>query len=196
DVLPGVRAWPASANEEKARFEQEAVGRRAEIVARLNRAESGALRGRVYEGDGVTFEFVDRTRVFVKSPLGQTLAGTYTEERDGRIVVTLNNESMVLSREGRRYRARVCAALEVMRVVRLDGRLEVRVTVCPPDNRRRDLDNVQKALLDALAKGGAYRDDSQIDRLVVERGPVTPGGKVLVAIEPIVHPGSETDHEH
>lgn len=102
EVLSGIRAWPASANEEKARFEQEAVGRRAEIVARLNRAESGALRGRVYEGDGVTFEFVDRTRVFVKSPLGQTLAGTYTEERDGRIVVTLNNESMVLSREGRR----------------------------------------------------------------------------------------------
>jgi crossover junction endodeoxyribonuclease RusA len=105
----------------------------------------------------------------------------------------------VLSREGRRYRARVCAALAAMaggRVVRMNGRLEVRVTVCPPDNRRRDLDNVQKALLDALAKGGAYRDDSQIDRLVVERGPVTPGGKVLVVIEPIAQPGSETEHEH
>ena len=62
------------------------------------------------------------------------------------------------------------------------GRLAVRVTVCPPDHRRRDIDNVQKALLDALAKGGAYRDDSQIDRLEVERGPVTPGGKVLVEI--------------
>ena len=91
----------------------------------------------------------------------------------------------VLSREGRRYRARVCDALAVMRVVRMNGRLEVRVTVCPPDKRRRDLDNVQKALLDALAKGGAYRDDSQIDRLVVERGPVTPGGKVLVEITEI-----------
>jgi hypothetical protein len=102
EVLPGIRAWPASANEEKARFEQMAAERRAEIVARLNRAESGALRGRVYEGDGVTFEFVDRTRVFVKSPLGQTLAGTYAEERDGRVVVTLNNESLVLAREGRR----------------------------------------------------------------------------------------------
>jgi len=44
---------------------------------------------------------------------------------------------------------------------------------------------VQKALLDALAKGGAYRDDSQIDRLVVERGPVTPEGKVLVEINHI-----------
>ena len=102
----------------------------------------------------------------------------------------------VISREGRRYRRDVCAALAAMRVERMDGRLAVRVTVCPPDHRRRDLDNVQKALLDALAKGGAYRDDSQIDRLVVERGPVTPGGKVLVVIEPIAHPGSETEHEH
>lgn len=101
----------------------------------------------------------------------------------------------VLSREGRRYRASVCAALAVRRVVRMNGRLEVRVTVCPPDNRRRDLDNVQKALLDALAKGGAYRDDCQIDRLVVERGPVTPGGKVLVEITQMPAP-QEFKHEH
>jgi crossover junction endodeoxyribonuclease RusA len=102
----------------------------------------------------------------------------------------------VLSREGRRYRASVCAALAARRIVRVNGRLEVRVTVCPPDNRRRDLDNVQKALLDALAKAGAYHDDSQIDRLVIERGPVTPGGLVRVVIEPIAHPGMETEHEH
>lgn len=94
----------------------------------------------------------------------------------------------VISREGRRYRRDVCAALAAMpggRVARMEGRLAVRVTVCPPDHRRRDIDNVQKALLDALAKGGAYRDDSQIDRLEVERGPVTPGGKVLVEIREI-----------
>ncbi len=88
----------------------------------------------------------------------------------------------IISREGRRYRKAVCAALAAMRVTAMLGRLSVRVTVCPPDARRRDLDNVQKALLDALAKGGAYRDDSQIDRLEVIRGPITPGGKVLVEI--------------
>lgn len=94
----------------------------------------------------------------------------------------------VISREGRRYRRDVCAALAAVpggRAARMDGRLAVRVTVCPPDHRRRDLDNVQKALLDALAKGGVYRDDSQIDRLEVERGPVTLGGKVLVEIREI-----------
>jgi crossover junction endodeoxyribonuclease RusA len=91
----------------------------------------------------------------------------------------------VISREGRRYRTDVCAALAAMRVARMDGRLAVRVTVCPPDNRRRDLDNVQKALLDALAKGGAYGDDSQIDRLEVDRGPVVSGGMVEVQVREI-----------
>jgi hypothetical protein len=102
EVIGGMRAWPASAAPFVARFQEAATARRAELVTRLNRAEAGSLRGRIYEGDGVAFEFVDRTRVFVKSPLGQTLAGTYAEERDGRVVVTLNNESLVLAREGKR----------------------------------------------------------------------------------------------
>lgn len=88
----------------------------------------------------------------------------------------------LISREGRRYRTDVCAALAATGVRPLAGRLNVRVTVCPPDHRRRDLDNVGKALLDALAHGAAYRDDSQIDRLTFERGPVTPGGRALVEI--------------
>lgn len=89
----------------------------------------------------------------------------------------------VISREGRRYRKDVCAALAARgRPQRLEGRLAVRITVCPPDHRRRDLDNVQKSLLDALAHAGVYRDDSQIDRLEVHRGPVTRGGRVLLEI--------------
>ena len=90
-------------------------------------------------------------------------------------------------REGRRFRKAVCSALAARlgRDPPLTGRLAVHVTVCPPDRRRRDLDNVQKALLDALEHGGVYRDDAQIDLLVVERGPVTPGGKSLVRVEVI-----------
>ena len=52
----------------------------------------------------------------------------------------------------------------------------------PPDNRRRDIDNVQKALLDALQHGGAYADDSQIVRLSIEKGPPVAGGRSLVRI--------------
>lgn len=88
----------------------------------------------------------------------------------------------LISRGGRRFRDRVASVLAAQSVAPLLGRLSVHVIACPPDRRRRDLDNLQKALLDAMQHGGVYRDDSQIDRLEVERGPVVPGGKVIVTI--------------
>lgn len=88
----------------------------------------------------------------------------------------------LISREGRRYRKEVVALLAAQRARPLSGRLFVRVTVYPPDGHRRDLDNVQKALLDALQQGGAFHDDSQIDELVIRRGKVIPNGKTIVEI--------------
>lgn len=88
----------------------------------------------------------------------------------------------LISRGGRRYRRDVVALLAAGRAAPLRGRLELVVDVFPPDRRRRDLDNLQKALCDALQHAGVYGDDSQIDRLEVRRGPVVPGGKVLVQV--------------
>ncbi len=51
----------------------------------------------------------------------------------------------------------------------LKGRLTVKIEVYPPDLRTRDLDNLCKAPLDALAHAGIYVDDSQIDVLVLVR---------------------------
>ena len=55
--------------------------------------------------------------------------------------------------------------------------------VFPPDNRRRDIDNVFKALLDAMQHGGAYADDSQIVRLSIDKRMPVEGGKTIVRIE-------------
>jgi len=88
----------------------------------------------------------------------------------------------LISRGGRRYRTDVCAALAADSAAPMEGRLAVRVVVRPPDRRRRDLDNIGKALLDALEHAGAYRDDAQIDRLLLERGEVVPLGGVTVEI--------------
>jgi len=88
----------------------------------------------------------------------------------------------LISRGGRAFRQEVCAILAADGVRPLSGPLAVEVAVYPPDNRRRDIDNVQKALLDALAHGGAYHDDSQIARLTVVRQQVVPGGKVGVRL--------------
>jgi len=89
----------------------------------------------------------------------------------------------LISREGRRYRAHVASILALQRVRPVAGELDVRVTVHPPDRRRRDLDNTMKALLDALEYGGAYGDDFQIDHLDIWRGDVVPDGKVVVHIK-------------
>ena len=89
----------------------------------------------------------------------------------------------LISREGRRFRERVTAILAAMKVRPVVGRLAVEVEVFPPDNCRRDVGNVFKALLDALQHGGAYADDSQIVRLSIEKREPVEGGKTIVRIE-------------
>lgn len=105
----------------------------------------------------------------------------------------------LISRGGRAFRDAVRAALAAARVTPMPGRLAVAVEVYPPDQRRRDIDNVQKALLDALEHGGAFHDDSQIVWLLTEKAQVVPGGKTIVRIAertcrnpgfPIVSPSS------
>lgn len=90
---------------------------------------------------------------------------------------------IIVSRRGREYRTSVCSILRGAQP--MTGRLSVSIDLYPPDRRRRDLDNTQKALLDALAHGGAYLDDSQIDHLEINRRERFPNGKVIVRIEEI-----------
>ena len=90
---------------------------------------------------------------------------------------------MLISREGRRFREAVCTILAALRIRPVKGPLEVTVEVYPPDNRRRDIDNLFKGLLDAMQHGGAYIDDSQIVRLSIEKRKPVEGGKTIVRIE-------------
>ena len=50
---------------------------------------------------------------------------------------------------------------------------------------RLNLDNIAKALLDALEHGGIYEDDSQIDRLEIVRASVIKSVAVIVEINEI-----------
>ncbi len=62
-------------------------------------------------------------------------------------------------------------------------RLEISITLYPPDKRVRDIDNVIKSTLDALVQANAFADDSQIDVLLINRGPIFKGGKAEVKIQ-------------
>jgi len=62
-------------------------------------------------------------------------------------------------------------------------RLEISITLYPPDRRIRDIDNVIKSTLDALVSADAFEDDSLIDVLLIQRGELVKGGKALVTIK-------------
>lgn len=62
----------------------------------------------------------------------------------------------------------------------------VEIVLFPPDQRRRDLDNYNKALFDALTHAGVWEDDSQVKKMLVEWGPVVPKGKVEITITPFI----------
>src|SRR5690606_40063928 len=92
----------------------------------------------------------------------------------------------VLSKAGREYRGSVAAACAMQGAPRLGrARLRVSIEARPPDRRRRDLDNLQKASLDALVFARVFDDDSQVDDLRITRGEVVKGGRLVVTVEPL-----------
>lgn len=90
----------------------------------------------------------------------------------------------LISAAGRRYRRTIKQLALAERWPRLGAaRVAVHITAIPPDKRRRDLDNILKATLDALDHAGVYDDDSQIDMLSVRRDLPDPGnGRLMVRI--------------
>ena len=90
---------------------------------------------------------------------------------------------VLISAKGREYRQEVYARVLIQCAAkRLAGRLRVQIAAFPPDKRRRDLDNVLKACLDALTHAGVWLDDQQIDDLRIVRG-APGGGTVQISVE-------------
>ena len=86
--------------------------------------------------------------------------------------------------KGKTYRREVSVLMANQKLKPISGPLKVVIEVFPPDKRKRDSDNLNKALLDALQHGGAYNDDSQIvDLRSIKRKPVK-NGMVWVRINP------------
>ena len=93
----------------------------------------------------------------------------------------------LISADGRSYRTAVqLYALSTKANKQIKERLSIKIDAYPPDRRRRDLDNILKSLFDSLVHASVIEDDSQFDRIVVTRCPVSAGhGKVVVTLEPM-----------
>lgn len=80
------------------------------------------------------------------------------------------NGRVLIAAAGRRYRT------DVELVMRMAGYrgvgpspVNVAITVHVPDQRRRDIDNILKAPLDALTHAGLWDDDSQVEALSIRK---------------------------
>ena len=89
----------------------------------------------------------------------------------------------ILSKAGRAYQQAGAAALAGQQVPQLGtARVQVTLTLYPPDRRRRDVDNYIKAPLDLLTKAGLWADDCQIRRLITEFEEPCKGGRLEVEV--------------
>jgi crossover junction endodeoxyribonuclease RusA len=99
----------------------------------------------------------------VDLPLPPSVNHRYVRTRRGGVALTAR---------ARAYQEEVAAEMlaQLGRIPRLPpgARLGLRVQLCYPDRRRRDLDNALKALLDAVC-GVLGVDDAAVDLLVVSR---------------------------
>ena len=87
-----------------------------------------------------------------------------------------------LSPKVQMWRREATVLVRAARKIIFSGPVAVVLYLYPPDRRRRDLDNVVKAVLDALVLGGLLKDDSQVVELrVVKNSPQKPG-QVLVEV--------------
>lgn len=113
-----------------------------------------------------------------------------------RSVVFGRSVRVLISRKGRQYRDAVTATVrqQFPALSRPTSRnLAVVVNAFPPDRRRRDGDNVVKAVFDAITHAGVWADDSQVKAHAVVMADVVTGGEIQVEIEvingPVEHGG-------
>ena len=106
----------------------------------------------------------------------------------------------VISQDGRRFREDVLALVPAQEALPqtatsaqrsgsgprkppAGGRIALCMDAFPPDRRRRDLDNIQKPVLDALEHAEVYLDDSQIDLLLTRRRASGKPGHIEVQLD-------------
>lgn len=89
----------------------------------------------------------------------------------------------LISKRGREYRKAVlehCTRFGIKPFG--EDKLSIVIVAYYPDRRRRDLDNLLKAPLDAMMKAGVYEDDSQIEFLSIKKGEQEKPGMIFIDI--------------
>ncbi|WP_439242418.1 RusA family crossover junction endodeoxyribonuclease [Lonepinella sp. BR2474] len=90
-----------------------------------------------------------------------------------------------ISEKGKAFQASCKQACEPFKLIK--GNVSIDILMFPPDKRKRDVDNILKALLDGLTHSGIIEDDSLIvDLRVRKQLVVRDGGMIRMRIEAVV----------
>lgn len=101
---------------------------------------------------------------------------TYWRSFEGRVLI---------SKKGREYRKAVADQVLIQRANKqIDYAVKVEIKAYRPDRRRRDLDNLLKAILDSMTHAGVMQDDALIEDLRVYWADEI-GGMVKITVEGI-----------
>jgi crossover junction endodeoxyribonuclease RusA len=134
------------------------------------------LQRKVDRETGTSFTLEAKPMIYFNLPWPPTINHYYRpSERAGMLRLNKNATA---------YRAQAISSLMAQKIVGgpLTCRIGVQIVAQPPDERRRDLDNLLKPLLDVLTHAKVIADDSLIDRLLVVRGKSVQGGRIVVTI--------------
>lgn len=162
---------------------QELAAVLADMPAVLPAAGGISARGTAQEGHGRAPEALADGGAVGAAGRALALPWPPSTNRIWRTVLIGGSPRTLLSAHGRQYRQ------DVLRIAAgkktLTGRLSVAVEAFPPDRRRRDMDNLLKAVLDACTHAGVWQDDSQIDELSIRRREQVNFGLVRVYVREI-----------
>lgn len=78
-----------------------------------------------------------------------------------------NGNRRFIGAKGKQFRQDV--KMVVNHLNPLTGKMYIDIMATMPDRRKRDLDNLLKATLDALQHGGLFEDDKDIDDIRIRR---------------------------
>jgi crossover junction endodeoxyribonuclease RusA len=94
---------------------------------------------------------------------------------------------MIVSKEARAYKETVKKLVMAHRLHTLSGKIELSIHAYPPDRRKRDLDNLLKVVIDAMQDAGLYANDSQIDKISIQRMSIDgDGGELVIELKELL----------
>ena len=91
-----------------------------------------------------------------------------------------------LSEKGKEYKIKIKEYVALHNLqLKANIPLIVSITITPPDERKRDIDNLFKILFDSLTDAGFWEDDSYVRELHVTYQPPQKPGSLLMHVEPL-----------